>query len=29
MTVSNIKEVINSDIYKVWEVVLNINNYNT
>lgn len=29
MTVSNIKEVINSDIYKVWEVVLNVDKYNT
>ena len=29
MTVSNIKEVINSDIYKVWEVVLNVDKYST
>ncbi|HIX80375.1 MAG TPA: SRPBCC family protein [Candidatus Erysipelatoclostridium merdavium] len=29
MTASNIKEVINSDIYKVWEVVLNVDKYST
>lgn len=29
MAISNIKEIISSDIHKVWETVLNVGNYST
>ncbi len=29
MTTSNIKDIIQSDIFKVWEVILEIDNYST
>lgn len=29
MAISNIKEIISSDIHKVWETVLTVGNYNS